>query len=196
MKTKAAYIIFVIFISTQFLPVDTMASKDKEFVPPGPEDVLISPNGIIAPVDTFVLVRTGKGFGAMKFTKLWTGKTEKDRYALYESYYVNDMRGDFQSKEVETIKEKLSFPKPFGIGRFSFSFGNRDIQIGPIKLWWGGGGSIYFHEKDTGQNDVEIELSPTKWTSLKQLNVFDERLKWYRYDGGRPRTTIPVEQLW
>jgi len=175
---------------------EVLASYNSDLGPPGPNDVHIGPNGVVVPLERILLVRRESEFCAVKFTKFWTGKTEGDKYATYESYYQADKTGNFLNKNVKFKKSKLSFPKPRGIGRLAFSFGDKDIQCGPIKLWWGGGGSVHFFSTSQAQGDYGIELAPTKWTDISQVNVFDQQLKWYRYDENRKRVNIPVEQLW
>lgn len=164
--------------------------------PPKPNEVLIGPNGVIMPLNKIVLVRKGKEYCAVKFTEFWTGKTEKDMFARYESYYQRDGSENFTSKNIEFRTEELAFPKPRGIGRLVFSFGNRDIKCGPIRLWWAGKGTVYFFGRNQAQGDYGIELAPTKWTNISQVNIFDSLLKWYRYDEKRKRRNIQLDQLW
>jgi hypothetical protein len=57
-------------------------------------------------------------------------------------------------------------------------------------------GVIYFFSLSQKDGDYGIELAPTKWTDISQVNVFDPRLKWYRYDEKRKDTFIPIDQLW
>jgi hypothetical protein len=153
-------------------------SQENHIVPPGPNDVHIGPNVVVIPLGRMLLVRKDTQYCAIKFTEFWTGKTKEDVHARYESYYQGDASGDFARKNVQIKKEELSFPKPRGIGRFAFSFGNKNIQCGPIKLFWSGKGSVYFQSDSQPEADYGVELSPTKWTDISQVNVFDSRLKW------------------
>jgi len=163
--------------------------------PPGPNDVHIGKTAIEMPLGKILLVRRGSDYCAIKFLEIWTGKTEQDVYATCESYYQGDKSGDFSKKNLTITKDKLAFPKPRGIGRLAFSFGNRNIHCGPLKLQWAGRGSVFFYAEGQKQGDYGIELAPTKWTDVSQVNVFDPRLKWYRYDEERPRVNIPVDRL-
>lgn len=161
---------------------------------------------IVMPLDNILLVRKGYEYCAIKFTKFWTENTSEistlfvaagsDEYALYESHYQGDGSGDFSKKNVQFKKEKLSFPKPRGIGRLAFSFGNNEIICGSFKLFWAGKGAVRFYGKGKEEGDYGIELAPTKWTDISQVNVFDPRLKWYRYDEKRERVNIPIDKLW
>lgn len=174
--------------------------------PPGPNEVHIGAMGIVMPIEKILLVRKGSEYCAIKFTKLWSENTSEistlfvaagsDEYALYESYYQGDGTGDFSKKKnIQLKKEKLSFLKPRGIGRLAFSFGNREIKCGTIKLR-SISNAVSFYAASQKPGDYGIELAPTKWTDISEINVFDPRLRWYRYDENRQRVNIPVEKLW
>jgi len=193
---KLVIIFCCLMVCMQIRGQEVLASYNGDLGPPGPNDVHIGPNGVVMPLWRILLVRRDSEFCAVKFTKFWTEKMEEDKYATYESHYQADKTGNFLNKNVKFKKNKLSFPKPRGIGRLAFSFGNKDIQCGSIKLWWGGGGSVHFFSTSQAQGDHGIELAPTKWTDISEVNVFDPRLKWYRYDENRKRVNIPVDQLW
>lgn len=163
---------------------------------PGPDDVHIGKSAIVMPLGKILLVRRDSDYCAIKFMKFWAGKTEKDLYARYESYCQDDKTGDFSKLNVRVRKAELSFPKPRGIGRLAFSFGNKEIDCGPVRLFWSGQGAVHFYSEGQKQADYGIELAPTKWTDILQVNVVDPRLKWYRYDENRKRMNIPADRLW
>lgn len=174
--------------------------------PPKDNEVHVGKTVIVMPLGKILLVRKDAAYCVIKFTKIWSENTSEvgtlfvasgsDEYATYESYFQGDKTGDFSKKNVQFKKEKLSFPKPRGIGRLAFSFGNKEIKCGGIKLFWGGKGSVSFYGEGQKQGDYGIELAPTKWTDISEVNVFDPRLKWYRYDENRKRVNIPVDKLW
>lgn len=163
---------------------------------PGPNDVHIGKTIIEMPLEKILLVRRHSEYCAIKFTRFWTGKTEEDYFAIYESHCQSDKSGDFSKKNIHFKREKLSFPKPRGIGRLAFSHGNKEIKCGSFRLFWAGKGSVHFFGEDQKDGDYGIELAPTKWTNISEVNVFDPRLKWYRYDENRKRINIPADQLW
>ena len=196
MKKLVLVLIFCFFV----IPIQTVGKGIEAFYygdvgPPGPNDVHIGKTAIVMPLGKILLVRRDSDYCAIKFSEFWTGKTEDDVYATYESYYQGDKSGHFSKEKLKIRKDKLAFPKPRGIGRFAFSFGNRNIRCGPLKLQWAGRGSVFFYAEGQKQGDYGIELAPTKWTDISQVNVFDPRLRWYRYDEKRPRVNIPVDKL-
>lgn len=173
-----------------------MATSYEDTKPLGPEDVGIAPNAIRVPIGAILLVRKNTEYCAIKFIEFWTGETQDDEYAIYESYYQGDRSGDFTKKNVKFKAGKLSRPRLRGIGRLSFSFGHIDIQCGPIKLFWSGKGWVYFFNSSQKQGDYGIELAPTKWKHISQVNVFDPRIRWYRYDESRKDVIFPIDRLW
>jgi hypothetical protein len=55
---------------------------------------------------------------------------------------------------------------------------------------------VCFFPPDKGKGEFGFELAPTPWTEMSQVNVFDLRLKWYKYDENRKRIFIPIDRLW
>jgi len=101
-----------------------------------------------------------------------------------------------RKKNIEKKEGELIRPRLRGIGRLSFSFGNTDIECGSFKLFWSEKGWVYFFNSSQKQGDYGIELAPTRWTDISQVNVFDPRLKWFKYDESRETMIISVDELW
>jgi hypothetical protein len=193
---KTLVILFCFISSVQIGGQVALAIYYGDVGPPGSNEVQIAKVGVIMPLGKILLARKGTAYCAIKFIKFWTGKTEEDFFARYESYYQDDGTGDFSSRNVKYKEAKLSFPKPRGIGRFAFSFGNRNICCGSLRLQWAGEGSVFFYAEGQDQGDYGIELAPTPWTDISQVNVRDFRIKWYRYDENRKRVNTPIDKLW
>lgn len=199
-------LVIILFCSIAYTWLEYHKVMANDIKPPQPNDVHIAPNSVGVPLGKILLVRKGSSYCALKFTKFWTENESKvgtlfvaagsDEYALYESYYQGDKTGDFSKRNVESKKAKLSSLKPRGIGRLAFSFGNRQIKCGNIKLEWFSTGSLFFYREGRKESDFGIELAPTKWSDISQVNVFDSRLGWYRYDKNRERLSIPIDKLW
>lgn len=192
--------IFISFfiIITLFGEGMATSNQGEDIGPPGTNEVHIGPNGISMPLEKILIVRKGTDYCALKFTEFWVGENREDRYARYESYCQDDKSGNFSKKNVKFGKEELYFPKArWSIFGHPVAFGTKDeIRCGFAKLWWSGRGSVYFFERGQPQGDYGIELAPTKWTHISQVNVFDSRLKWLKYDENRKRVNIPIDNLW
>ncbi|MDO8723840.1 MAG: hypothetical protein Q7J31_16665 [Syntrophales bacterium] len=178
-----------------------MANADESQLPKA-NDVHLGPNAIGMPVGRLLLIRKGDDYCAVRFTHNWTGETDYDQHAEYESYYQGDKTGNFRSANVKYRKEEVYYTKPsFSIFGHPVRIGaKRDIHCGPIELWWSAGPFltfVSFNRHDQKQGDYYgIELAPTKWSNISEVNVFDPRLKWYRYDERRQRANIPIDRLW
>jgi hypothetical protein len=163
---------------------------------PGTNEIHIGKTAIEMPSGTILLVRKGLDYCAVKFFEFSSDKTNEEFYARYESYYQGDQSGDFNKKNVQLETKDLSASKRYGVGRFSFRFGNSDIRCGHFRLFWFGKGSVFFFSSSQEAGDYGIEIAPTKWSDISEVNVFDPRLKWYRYDENRQRVNIPIDRLW
>lgn len=204
-KTIFVVLVLITLIQTEGNGGQSPERKESE-MPIESNNVIITPVAVNMPLGKILLVRRNSDYCAIKFTKIWSENATEvdsifaargsDQYAMYDSYYQADKTGDFSKKNVQFKKDKLSFPKPRGIGRFSFSFGNKDVRCGPFQLFWFGQGWIYFYGSGQKESDYDIELSPTKWTDIGQVNVSEPRLKWYRYDAKRQDTKIAIDELW
>jgi hypothetical protein len=161
------------------------------------DDVHIGPNAIGVPLGRIILIRKGAEYGAVKFTDFWFGKTVHHWYGKYESYYQGDGTGDFSKKNVLSRKGDVSTLPPIGWGGLHCTLDNPNLRCGPFKLAWSPKSTVYFfYFGQGGQRDYGIELAPTKWAVISQVNVFDPRLEWYRYDEMRLHWNIPIDQLW
>jgi hypothetical protein len=54
---------------------------------------------------------------------------------------------------------------------------------------------VSFHIYGTKLGDQGIELAPTRWSAISELNVRDAKLRWVRYDENRAVTYIPTDDL-
>lgn len=168
------------------------------------DDVMLAPNAIGIPLGRILLIRRGNEYGAVRFTQCGTENTEYEQHAEYESYYQGDQAGNLTKETVQYHKEEVYYTKPsFAIFGHPLRIGaKRDIRCGPIELWWSSGRycrrlAVYFNRHDQEQGDFYgIELAPTPWTDISQVNVFDSRIKWYRYNEGRRDQFIPIDKLW
>ena len=162
------------------------------------EEVIIANNAVKMPLGRILLARKASQYCAVKFTEAWGGKTKEDFFSNYESYCQGDGTGDFTNKNVQFIKEQLVMRQIVGFHPFYYpvSRQNKEIKCGSFRLFWHRGVVYFYYEGRQKPGDYGIEFAPTKWKDIFQVNVFDERLKWYRYDEKRMRTSIPIDQLW
>jgi len=163
------------------------------------EEVQIAGNCVRMPLGGILLVRKGFQSCAVRLAEMWTGETEEDRFTKYESYYQGDGSGDFSNKNVLFTREQLAERRGiwfFRIMLYRTGRENKEIKCGPIKLFCFRGAVYFYREGRQKPGDYGIEFAPTKWTDISQVNAFDPRLKWYRYDEKRKDMFIPIDQLW
>jgi hypothetical protein len=197
MKKSVLYLLLIVLIMGAKIAT---SNQGEEIVHPGHNDVNIKirPNAVIMPLERILLIRKGSEYCTIKFIKFWTGKTIYDQHATYELYYQDDKTGDFSNKNVKFRKEELYFPKAsFSLFGHPFFIGAKNkIQCGSFKLSWSYKGGVYFYDRSVPEGDYGVELAPTKWTDISQVNVFDPRVKWYKFDSARRDKRTPVNHLW
>ncbi|MFZ5761514.1 MAG: hypothetical protein ACOY8P_01120 [Thermodesulfobacteriota bacterium] len=194
MKLSLIFFISVVIICLAYEKVTAFYYGDTGT--PSNEEIHIGKTAIVVPTNSILIVRKHDNYCAIKFIKIWKENSTDNFYAEYESYHQVNKSGLFSKNNALHNDGKLSFPAPRGIGRFSFSFGNKEIICGPIKLFWSGDGSVHFYGENQQQGDYGIEIAPTPWSDISQVNISDPRIKWYRYDDKRQRVNIPIDKLW
>jgi hypothetical protein len=162
----------------------------------GPDQIQIAKTGIEMPLGRLLLIRKDQDYCVVRFSKFWTGQDEKERFASYEAYFQGDRTGDFSKSNVKVSLRKASFLIPRGIGRFYFQLGDEEVRCGPFRLGWAYKGFVGFYGINQHSGDYGIQLAPTPWTNMKEVNVFDQRIKWYRYGQQQETVNIPIDKLW
>jgi hypothetical protein len=155
---------------------------------PGPNEVIIYWRGVSPPLGRILLAKKGTEYCALRFTDTWLGETEYDHYTSYDFYYQGDGSGDFIKSSVVTGTGELLFPKVKTFLIFPYAKGAKTtIECGRMQFEW-------FYTTATRFGDAE--LAPTPWTSIKEVNVHDPGIKWYKQDSDRKRISVPIDQLW
>lgn len=165
---------------------------------PGPDEVKIHAHYVQVPVGRILLIRKGPESCAIKFIKYWTGKNKDDHFGQYERYYQGDGSGDFTKPDVKFETDDVADPRVRGNAAFPFQFGKKDLRCGSIQVRYMGDGHVTFITP--GQrydiDDARIELAPTPWTTLAEVNINDPRIKWYRIDPHRKSIIILIDRIW
>ena len=191
--------LFVMLISLGSIGDEAMAVGEKvvrESV--APQDVLIENNGIRMPLGVILLARKESNYCAIKFLKIWVGKTDEEWFASYEFYCQDDGTGDFSKENVKVTRGEFTYPSLHGFGRLAFRFGIKaDIRCGNLRLTWSTETKVPFYDLTKDKGFDEVELAPTIWTDVSHVNVFDPRIEWHQYKGPAFETVrIPLDKLW
>jgi hypothetical protein len=153
-------------------------------------------SGIELPAGRILLMRKDSHIGAILFTRFWTEKDGKEKYAIYNAYYQEDGTGDFSnenSKSSEGIASELPLRGPFR--PFIYQPGDSFIRCGFFKLTWAYRSFVGFMPPDKELGDFGYELAPTAWTEIKDVKIRDRRIKWYRFDKSREKFIISIDNL-
>lgn len=154
-----------------------------------------------APLGKFLLIRKDASVCAIRFLEYQRGNDakaptpfssgEESFYAKYEcSCRGEGGRGFSNVTSAELNKRPLR-----GIGRLAFQTGETNVKCGRFKLPWSYPTRVSFQIYGTKLGDHGIELAPTRWTDINEINASDARLHWFRYDEGRKVTYIRNEDL-
>jgi hypothetical protein len=193
---------FSVFALPQETKSDTVYPSD---------EVLIAPTAVVMPLNKVLLVRKGPEYCALRFTEMWKARTKEDvyngkrfeAYSRYEAYYQGDGTGHFLATNVERHKDELIRPWVKGFHPFVWNAGPKktEIKCGPIALLWVATGCVSFFPSglvgdEKAILELGIELAPTPWSDIFEVNVADPRIRWYKYDGSRQRISVPIDRLW
>lgn len=154
-----------------------------------------------APLGKILLTRKDARVCAIRFKEYRRGndaKTptlfssgEESVYAKYECFCPGEGSRGFSN----VTNGELSKGPLRGIGRLAFQTGEANVKCGGVKLPWSYPTRVSFQIYGTRLGDHGIELAPTRWTDINEINLSDARLHWFRYDEGRKVTYIRNEDL-
>lgn len=120
-----------------------------------------------------------------------------DEYHVeYEWYYPMDGLAEFDEKKRMYSGQGHLFRKPtYGIGRFVLPSLHPPIfECGEIKgLVWQYPAYVPMYSGSNRSNS--IQLAPTGWETISEINMNDDKLVWYGYDDSRDIIYIPMSDL-
>lgn len=179
----------------------------------------VSYTSVSASRDRFLLIRRGSEICAMRFTSFVrkpsgkyltrTPESRVSRHAEYDWYFPADGSGDFRKVNVQSGHRKvalipLNVPMALLLNKdwnavqkkLKKPTVDENIQCGPFKLFWYYPTGVQFGSSVTPA-DEGIELAPTRWRKIDEIDLNDSRLRWFRYDKEeiRPVIFIPLEDL-
>jgi hypothetical protein len=218
---EKAFIPLALFMAIMVMSTRGGLAGMNESPMPKENDVAIHSSGVEIPLNRILLIRKDTYYCAIKFTMCWTEIDEERmkkyasyihqggdtalhfkeeaerRFALYQSFYQADSTKNLGDKNVNVSEGKASrLPLRGPFRPFTYQPGDSYVKCGPIKLTWQYKTGVGFMPPDKGLGDFGYELAPTPWTDMKEVNIKDLRIKWYRYDEKRERVFIPIDRLW
>jgi len=166
--SKVAFVCSIIMMSTLVFSNE---------IPDG-KDAFVSENSVNIPVGRILLAKHNIEYCAVLLvSSRWS---DEESYATYKSYYVPDSAISFTDFRVKPREDEVYEKQPLRIiGRLAAARSQNKIFCEKIKLKWSGAphnsGWIYLDEEKT------LELAPTKWLNIRDVNIMDKNLKWFKY---------------
>ena len=114
--------------------------------------------------------------------------------ASYESYFQGDGSGSFHSSNVRRQTGSNELRPLKGIGRISFQTGNDRVRVGDWSFRSSSPGTVSMWPYRGSQKDYGYEFAPTSARDVGEIDSFDKRLHWYRFDPNS-RVAVPVADL-
>jgi hypothetical protein len=190
----------LVFCVTSMGCNSTSAAREQTKLPQelrAPDSADVGKTSVAAPLGRFLLVKRGTTSCVIKFTGF--RREGNYEYAEYDWHHQEDGSGDYSKPNVLSGHGRLRDTPSIGIGRFAFKpTATLYVTCGSLEVFWGYPIALTFSRNVGGdpRTDPDLELAPTKLINIRDVNLRDPRLKWYKLDDGRPRTTfIPLEDL-
>jgi hypothetical protein len=209
MKKCSMYIISCFILTYALGQTSVWANRAQlTMIPPQPAKVTIGPHFVGMPLGRILLVRRGLDYCAVRFTGFGPGQLDGDAnaqyaaYTRYEAYYQDNYQDPFPGKGSHFREGELILPTPWGFGRLVLSAGGKtNIDCGTFKILWSGDGNVYFRKSGQSTNPKDIirygiELAPTPWTNISEVNIQDPRIVWYKHDESRLYRKVLIDELW
>jgi hypothetical protein len=159
---------------------------------------------VSAPIGHLLLIRQGADTCVVRFTTFHRGHDSKPSTpfnsgeesfsAEYDWFYPKKSAAGSHQRTYDTGHRQLSRGSSSGIGRLAFQRGDQEVQCGNFRLAWYYPARVGFNSSDSAK-DIGVELAPTRWNTIEQVDFDDPALRWYRQDESRKPTLIPMDQL-
>ena len=164
----------------------------------------VTPLSVSAPLGSLVLVKYKDAFCAIRFTEFHRGGDEKSAtifnsgeetlFATAEQTRIEKNKCKWRVLERKTIP--LVRGPVVGLGRFGLAKGNIGLRCGDAPLEWTYPNNVSLGSYTQAPSErAALEVAPTLWSDVSQIDLADARLRWYRYDEGRGNLTIEISDL-
>jgi len=145
---------------------------------PNGTDAFVKENAVNIPIGPILLARRDYQYCAVQFTSSSWSADESE--ATYKSYFIPDSTRTFADRRVEHREDKVYEKQPLSIvGRFAAARSQDKIFCKKMNLKWSGAPKetawVYLDEGTT------LELAPTKWRDIREVNVLEASLQWFKY---------------
>lgn len=135
--------------------------------------VLIGPSTVCIPPGTWLLVRKRDAICAVRITEAWAvgGTTQAQIEVAVQGGEA------WERDSVEVVEHPLVGPHPI-----SFQRGNVTVPCGSFKAKFSGPTCLGFAMGSGAGDSDRVMVAPTAWSNLDDVQVNEQRLKWYTID--------------
>jgi len=162
----------------------------------------VSPLSVAAPLGRLVLVRADHSLCAVRFLEFHRGHDAKPATAFNsgnESLWATAEEVQIEGSHKTVGKpEVISLERGpvVGLGRLGFAKGNIAIRCGGASLEWTYPNNISLGSYTQSPNYRKaVEIAPSAWTEVSQMDLKDPMLQWYRYDETRHDIVLNMDNL-
>lgn len=178
----------------------------------------ISYTDVSAPINRFLLIKRADDLCAIRFTAFYrkpaitelvqSPENRMDLFAEYDWYYQSDGSGDLRKQNVLRGRRTVALigvsPRLYldvwdekAIEKLEARFPSKKVNCGPFELVWYYPTGVKFSSSFTSTRDEGIEMAPTRWQRVNDIESRDSGIKWYVYDPSEKRELIriPISDL-
>ena len=134
-----------------------------------------------APEGVFLAVRKGGSGGVVRFFNVQDVNEGVEGCARYE-FYSRDGR----NRKFTVDSGVVSYLGSTGVHPVVVARGNQTIRGRGLSLRYSHPGCVWL----LGQ--PELEVAPTPWRSIEEVDLTDQRLRWYRLDPSQKRDAMVI----
>jgi hypothetical protein len=167
--------------------------------------------GAGSPFGRYLLLRKGSDACAIRFGRyhrdydakpggMFTNGAE-NMYGEYEWNYQGDGSFDFKRENLAKGNGQLRHGPTSLLGHgitLRHTPGKGWIECGPFKLGWSYPIGLSFWSHANGAKPVEdadVEMAPTKWSRLEEIDYFNPKLRWTKVTNLLPLEGLTLDQL-
>jgi hypothetical protein len=159
------------------------------------DSALVDATVVSSPVGKFLLMRKSNHICAIRFTKFGGGK--ENGGAEYDWYFQGDGSADFTRPNISSGHAQLQWKAGFFDELLHGPSAKSKISCGSFEVLWTYPNNVIFASFEAWRSkfDYNLELAPTKAADIKEVNIKNPRLQWYKLDDKRQGRFIPLEEL-
>lgn len=158
-----------------------------------------------APIGRLLLMRKGSELCAIRFTEYHRGGDGKPTtmfhagdetlYAEYDWFELGNSAALGQKENAASGHEKLVRKPIVGFGHLRIKRGEFYVKCGSLSAEWVYPNEVSLIEPYGVGPSNGIDLAPTQWCEIQQVDRNAPSLVWYKYDDNRRELYLPLGQL-